>query len=254
MTADDPFEDDDAGYWPGYVDALTNIVLNLLFMVGVFAVGVFAVSLEARLHQRRAERVAQSAEQTAMAPAARPVPPAIASRAAPDRAAPAPDRAPPPVASPAPTPPRETTPPRSEPAPAETVIAIQAPVEIASASTPAHAITLKFGDSRGNPILQAIFPGDRFSLTESEEVRINSWARDQQARGARSFLLFTSVDESDAQDRRAGYLRIMAVRSSLLRAGIAPGTLSTRMFRGEQRELAANRQVTIVPAQTEQRD
>ena len=51
-------EDDEATYWPGYVDALTNIVLNLLFRVGVFAVGVFALSIEAQLqkHQTLAEQ------------------------------------------------------------------------------------------------------------------------------------------------------------------------------------------------------
>ena len=27
-------------YWPGYVDALTNVVLNLLFLIGVFTIGL----------------------------------------------------------------------------------------------------------------------------------------------------------------------------------------------------------------------
>jgi hypothetical protein len=34
-------------YWPGYVDALTNIVLNLLFLVAIFVIGVAALGLAA---------------------------------------------------------------------------------------------------------------------------------------------------------------------------------------------------------------
>jgi len=32
-------------YWPGYVDALVNIVLNLLFLVAIFVIGVAALGL-----------------------------------------------------------------------------------------------------------------------------------------------------------------------------------------------------------------
>lgn len=32
-------------FWPGYVDALTNVVLNLVFMVGIFAVGLMAFGM-----------------------------------------------------------------------------------------------------------------------------------------------------------------------------------------------------------------
>lgn len=32
-------------YWPGYVDALTNIALNLLFLVAIFVIGVGALGM-----------------------------------------------------------------------------------------------------------------------------------------------------------------------------------------------------------------
>lgn len=38
---------EDYSYWPGYVDALTNIVLNLLFLVAIFVIGVAALGLVA---------------------------------------------------------------------------------------------------------------------------------------------------------------------------------------------------------------
>lgn len=33
-------------YWPGYVDALTNVVLNLLFLIGVFTIGLVSLNME----------------------------------------------------------------------------------------------------------------------------------------------------------------------------------------------------------------
>ncbi len=34
------------GYWPGYVDALINVVLNLMFLVSILAVGSFSMVIE----------------------------------------------------------------------------------------------------------------------------------------------------------------------------------------------------------------
>ena len=38
---------EDSNYWPGYVDALVNVVLNMLFMVGIMAVGLISLNVEA---------------------------------------------------------------------------------------------------------------------------------------------------------------------------------------------------------------
>ncbi len=271
MTLDDTLADDeDASYWPGYVDALTNIVLNLLFMVGVFAVGVFAVSLESNLHRQRgahlarAESLAHEAPQPATppAPASRERPAAAleraatrASRAASDPAAstapgarltPPPGTASPGVPSPGSVP-TTREPSATSPVTGTTIVRVPPPIEIEAERGPEHAVQMKFTDSRGNPLAQLIFPGDRFALATPEEERLATWVREQQAAGTRTFMLFTSVDESDAQDRRAGYLRVMAARSTLLRTGVPAAAISTRMFRGEQRELAGNRQITILP-------
>ena len=37
-------------YWPGYVDALVNVVLNLMFLVAMLAVGSFVLGLEISRH------------------------------------------------------------------------------------------------------------------------------------------------------------------------------------------------------------
>jgi hypothetical protein len=245
MTLDDSLDgDDDATYWPGYVDALTNIVLNLLFMVGVFAVGVFAVSLESSMHRQRSAHRAEA--ELAAAESARRTASAAQTSVEPVRRASA-ERKPAPPAAAAPLARMSTAPVTTPPENSTTIVRLPPPVEVQADKSPEHGVQMKFADSRGNPLAQVIFPGDRFSLVAAEESRLANWVREQQAGGVRSFMLFTSVDESDAQDRRAGYLRVMAARSTLMGAGVPASAISTRMFRGEQRELAGNRQITIIP-------
>jgi hypothetical protein len=55
---------DETNYWPGYVDALINVVLNLLFLTSVFAVGF--VSLNADLFAA-AQKIAEAKAREIMA-------------------------------------------------------------------------------------------------------------------------------------------------------------------------------------------
>lgn len=43
----------EVNYWPGYVDALVNVVLNLLFLTGVFTIGLVTLNYEALLTQQK---------------------------------------------------------------------------------------------------------------------------------------------------------------------------------------------------------
>lgn len=43
----------EVNYWPGYVDALVNVVLNLLFLTGVFTIGLVALNFEALFTQQK---------------------------------------------------------------------------------------------------------------------------------------------------------------------------------------------------------
>jgi hypothetical protein len=63
------FELATTNYWPGYVDALTNVVLNLLFMVAIFSMGVFSLGMQSsRLTEMLAQMSAtKSALQTSQA-------------------------------------------------------------------------------------------------------------------------------------------------------------------------------------------
>jgi hypothetical protein len=50
-------------YWPGYLDALINVMLTLLFMVGIFAIGLVLLSLQAKSKSAQVLMMAEHAAQ-----------------------------------------------------------------------------------------------------------------------------------------------------------------------------------------------
>jgi hypothetical protein len=48
---------EEINFWPAYVDALINVVLNLLFLVGVFTIGLVSLNGEAFLAEQRATQI-----------------------------------------------------------------------------------------------------------------------------------------------------------------------------------------------------
>jgi hypothetical protein len=48
---------EEINFWPAYVDALINVVLNLLFLVGVFTIGLVSLNGEAFLAEQRASQI-----------------------------------------------------------------------------------------------------------------------------------------------------------------------------------------------------
>ena len=63
MAIESSGEDGADIFWPGYVDAVTNLVLNLLFMLTIMIVAVFMFALELSRHKDNAPQ--PSAEKTA---------------------------------------------------------------------------------------------------------------------------------------------------------------------------------------------
>ena len=47
----------EVNYWPAYVDALINVVLNLLFLVGVFTIGLVALNGQALFTEQKATQL-----------------------------------------------------------------------------------------------------------------------------------------------------------------------------------------------------
>ena len=56
-------------FWPGYVDAVTNLVLNLLFMLTIMIVAVFMFALELSRHKDNAAATATAPTETVPTPA-----------------------------------------------------------------------------------------------------------------------------------------------------------------------------------------
>lgn len=49
-------DSDEVNYWPAYVDALINVVLNLLFLVGVFTIGLVSLNGQALIAEQEANK------------------------------------------------------------------------------------------------------------------------------------------------------------------------------------------------------
>lgn len=52
---------EETNYWPGYVDALINVLLNLLFLVGIFTVGLVTLNAEVLIAQKKAAELRMNA-------------------------------------------------------------------------------------------------------------------------------------------------------------------------------------------------
>ena len=92
-------------FWPAYADVLSNVVLNLLFLVGTLTLGLIVLNQEVVGFQKR---LAEASAQEALRPSRPPAAPARGGDAAPAIAAGAVQAAPP--APPAPPPPAQPEP------------------------------------------------------------------------------------------------------------------------------------------------
>ena len=57
MSIETSQEDGADIFWPGYVDAIANLVLNLLFMLTIMIVAVFMFALELSRHKENSAAV-----------------------------------------------------------------------------------------------------------------------------------------------------------------------------------------------------
>ncbi len=198
-------------YWPGFVDALTNVVIAMVFVIVVLAIALsFSMQM---LAQRMATKVAELQQAVATANAAAASQPALAPPV--EAAAPV-AVAPPPIDTPLPA-----------PVPSRLRIAVAGNERAASAPaarvTPAAtslvldyapgALTLDEGAAKA--LVQAL-PPLRESLVQGPA-------------GSRIALVASgpSMDLSDNQ--RAAFIRLMAVRNALLEQGVEAGRIVTRI-------------------------
>lgn len=167
-------------YWPGYVDALTNVVLNLLFLIAIFASGVFALGMKSA-HRQAA--------------------------------------------------------------------VVDAPVQVTVVSTGPEEVRIRVAEADITQNGQVSVEGLRrlgekalisigFSaeaVTIADADRRSLWSRMQSGlrdSGQEPLLLWAVVDVNETSQRRAAYLRVMAVRDWLVASGVAPERISMRLLSG----------------------
>lgn len=168
--------EEEAGFWPGYVAAVSGLVQGLLIMAMALGISIYALG-------RLAASAAAGSKKAAVAPASPPVSGQPPGPALPPfdlgRAEPAPLPGPPPV------------PPRGIPAPPEIIVA---------------TITF-FGDAVDLPPTSA---GDVRSIIDAHK-----------AGGAERWRLTMAANLENPGQRRAGYLRLLAIRNIVMATGVS---------------------------------
>lgn len=191
-----------ASYWPAFVDALTNVVINLLFLMGLMALAFFVVSVQVE--------AARMAALQAKAP--KPVPKAPA--------APKPVPTPPvPLVRPAPV----------QPMPAELAAAA---AQLPWAPFKTWVVAKSQGEQADEAAVRVVKPrpqgaGLRGQLVFAAHQLAPSlpaqllapWTQGHAASDLR-WRLSARFETGNTNSRRSAYLRLMAVRNTLLAQGV----------------------------------
>ncbi|WP_431099660.1 hypothetical protein [Roseateles noduli] len=235
-------------FWPGYVDALINVVLNLLFVVSIFCGGLLATGLQIASPTRVREPPPVAVTSAPVDPAL--VEPALVESALvePALVAPAP-RAPQTSAMPirpatreidmreaavheggSPAPRGTTASALENDPPGLPTLALHvrsssasaveaAPVRIAQAALPA-----------GGWRLQLSFATGALGLDEAANATLARWMTAE--RRDRTIQIAAATDLEQTTARQATYRRLIAVRDALVAAGHAPASIEVRLLPG----------------------
>jgi len=185
-----------ANYWPGFVDALTNVVIAMVFVIVVLAI---ALSFAAQLMGKRvAEQLIKQHNAATAAAAASAAAPAHAATAVPEAA------------------------PRNE-LPNRTRIAVQGNESAASAA----GGQLRRTDN----LLQLDFADAALTLDSAAAKRLKEALGGSPLAPAQARVEIVASGPSPelSESQRSAYIRVMAVRNELLDQGYAAANISVRI-------------------------
>lgn len=176
--------DDEPGFWPGYVAAVSGLVQGLLIMAMALATAIFALGQLARAPAGPAGKggAGQGAQPIAAAPFTRP-----------------------PLGAP-----------RAE------LLPLAPPVPIAGLDGPALAAPRVAGPVAG---ITAGFQGDAVVLPQSAVPGLIGSLYRAQGAGVTRWRITIPADLANPREQRAAYLRLLGLRSVLVRQGIAPDAI-----------------------------
>jgi hypothetical protein len=206
---------EESSYWPGYVDALTNIVLNLLFMVGIFAIGIFSMSIELALHPKSKNPDPQ-------------------------------EQAPPQANVPTTT---DATQGSGNAAPMYFVtktLRIEDPGAVVKVANKKAGVEMTVTKSSSYALVKFIYPEDVFALSEEVLKNLTREVNQRKAEKASSWSIWSSINLSDPMARRGAYVRSMAVRAVLLKTGVDPNAIDIRLFPVEDAQDSKSQTVNLL--------
>lgn len=198
-------------FWPGFVDALTNVVIAMVFVIVVLAIALsFSMQLMA---QRMAARIAELEQQGRAAQAVE----------APEKGDPAPS-----VRGGMPAGPTPAT------APADAGVAVAERIPVRGTEreqTPKKGVAMQ----SNNRHLLLDYETGALTLDEAAAKRLADSlapfkeALDRDGPNARLAVTARGPSMELSENQRAGYIRVMAVRNVLLDNGIPAARITTRI-------------------------
>jgi len=190
---------EESSFWPAYVDAITNVMLNILFVVAVFAMALNTV-------------VKDAPKETPNQEAKSPDKPAQALLQTPQPQEPQPQQSQPQQSQPQPLFVKDSTPQGGDkPAGLRWAVIRQ--------------------ETAGEGLMRFDFdPGNsRVSAADASAVR-ETLRKISQTQAAPQWLIWVSVNTRNAADARHAYLRAMAIRTALIDSGQTPQAIEVRLL------------------------
>jgi len=201
----------ETNYWPGYVDALTNVVLNLLFMVAIFTMGVFALGLQS---SRLTEMLAHmSSVKSALQAEKADELPTLLKRAS-----------------------------------------VQIHVNTnAKSMLPEQGVSLAPVQKNAERVLAQIeFEAESLVISESAKSALQPLRETLKGTSlhANRWVVWGSMNLQDPEQRRATYLRVMAIRDWLVAEGVDAQLIETRLLPGATNRLSGQNIYVLIDTRT----
>jgi hypothetical protein len=223
MTQD---ESGEINYWPAYVDALINVVLNLLFLVGVFTIGLVSLNQQALFAEQEAnKRKLEALQETRSQQERQNMVKEML------RALPTPPPPPPPLPA---TPVTPVAPKVEQPQITEIKLKatpkIQGGTDLEIAKLSAH--TALTSPEQYVSTLAAGGELSRISFEINQYAKPSEWVWPNEIKTRATqkvWSLFVLADPSNARLSREAFERLMFVRATLIKAGALPENVQMKV-------------------------
>lgn len=238
---------EDTSYWPGYVDALVNVVLNILFLVGVMAVGLVSLNIEALnsfKSAKQAQQLQQMSEENlllaslgtllAVLPLPEPTPAPLMLAAAPT------------VPVPEPVKPMEAPLPPVQPI-VPAVLNVGEPFSMATVAQEQSFLQGKVAQITNSAAQAVVYEFDalQYQLSTAQ----NAALRQNHANAAPDsrWLLLVSVPDAQERAAREAFWRMSSARQLLIQLGVAGESITMRTVTQDGVNYSNGRRIFLYP-------